>query len=94
MNCKQGDLAIVTKPIGSPDVGKSLTCLEYVGGNTRVLYRGIEYHLIAKECWLTDCKLETSDHYPNNYCPDSYLMPITPPAEMKTTTKEKTHEHS
>lgn len=86
MRCNKGDLAIVVKGINVVNLGKIVTCLEYVGE-----VQGLQ----AKDYWLVDTNLfytngALSSHKP--YASDATLKPIRDsdePDEMLALAKNK-----
>lgn len=70
MRCNKGDMAVVVKGINVVNLGKVVTCLEYVGA-----VQGLQ----AKDYWLVDTNLfhnngALSSHKP--YASDATLKPI------------------
>lgn len=97
MNCKKGDMAIVVGARNPANLGKIVTCLEYVGTVPNI--NNMEF--VNTDCWLTDGKfvgrnLFTGQILPFStpYCSDSYMMPITPDSKQRKQFRKELKEWS
>ena len=79
MNCRQGDLALVTR---GPNAGKVVTCLEVLppGFERDDLPPNVHQEIDAAEgpLWRTDRPLDWGDLVFIHLAPDAVLMPIRP----------------
>lgn len=84
MRCKQGDLAFINKSIRPANVGKVVTCKEYLGyficeeNITEYTVAHMTDHYWLVESGHGDIELQHG-HASTAYIPDLWLTPITPP---------------
>lgn len=99
MRCKPGIQAIILKAVKRENVGRVVTVRSYIGHyqqNETFDYNGITCRVpISDHYWFVDCPggLETAiGPTTRAYCPDTWLLPITPPppVDVKTQHKELT----
>ena len=82
MNCKQGDMAIVTRSAANNE-GRTVTCLEFVGELGIVEIKGSKVWLPGTDYWRVDQDLNLYNTHQGMfkdfapYVRDSCLMPIS-----------------
>lgn len=80
MNCKKGDMAMLIPP--AVEAGTIVTCVKFAGNVCD------DYHPDGLISWEIEPGLENEDNEIVHICADSWLMPITPPDDMKELEKE------
>lgn len=84
MRCKQGDLAWINKSIRQKNIGKVVTCKEYLGyfiegeNITEYTVAHMTDHFWLIESNQPDIEV-LNGHVSTAYLPDLWLTPITPP---------------
>lgn len=74
MNCKQGDLAVITKSVDGINVGKIVECLYLAGIHSKL---GPIWHVRSAG---NDLITEYGAVGPECDCADDWLKPLPPPA--------------
>lgn len=97
MNCKKNDMAIVVVARNPANLGKIVTCLQYVGAVPNI--NNTEF--VDTDCWLTDGKFVVRNLFTGRilpfstpYCPDSHMVPITPDSEQRKRFEQELEEWS
>lgn len=89
LNCKEGDLALIVRAQAPYDHmnGLVITCIKFLGCPDRIQYDGETYQCQDHDIWEVDksFKFLSKEGRPVvvNWVKDEWLMPITPPPEMK-----------